>query len=255
MWLSVQENFDLLLGQGKGKPVAVTVQPTDPAIQLGINANTNTVGYLDNWGAVDVHVAGTAVCDEQCGPNEQNGTFSGHVGGMSSQVTLGKGATELTFSALGLGPDTSYVALDDSRLSTLDINPKHGRKLSITMKKTDAGTLITFDPVLDIKLAMMLNRLSESLRVDMPAWLGDEIFDVMLGGAAKPSVPIPAPTCDAFGEPVSKSQIQVVSGSLRMSATSLATPVNVVAGMCLTSVDSTATAPHPLSLLQSGVCN
>jgi hypothetical protein len=251
---SILEGFDLLVGQAKGKPVAVTVQPTDPAALLTLNSLTNTLGCAANLGAVDVQIAGTAVCDDSCGQSEQTGTFSGHLGGVTSQFTLSQGATELTFSALGLGSDTSFVALNNNRLGTLDVNPNNGRKLSVTFKKTAGGTLVTFDPALDLKLAMMLNKLSESLRVDMPAWLGDEIFDVLLGGDPKPSVLIPAPTCDAYGTPVSKSEVEVVTGTLSLAATSLPTPVTVTAGMCLLPVDSVASDAHPFTQVAAGVC-
>ena len=251
---SLLERFDLLVGQAKGKPVAVTVQPSDPAVQLSINSATNTLGYAANLGAADVQVAGAAVCDDQCGTSEQTGTFSGHLGGLSSQFTLTQGATELTFSALGLGNDTAFVALNNEPLGTLDVNANGGRKLSVSFKKVTGGTLVTFDPALDIKLAIMLNKLSESLRVDMPDWLGNEIFDVMLGGAPQPSVLIPTPTCDIYGTPISKNQLQVASGTLSLSASSLAAPVTVAAGMCLLPVDGAAGDAHPFSQVQAGVC-
>ncbi len=251
---SLLEKFDLLVGQAKGKPVAVTVQPTDPTDQLTINSATNTIGYVLNEGAVDVQGAGAAVCDDQCGMAEKTGTFSGHVGGITSQFTLTQGASELTFSALGLGKDTAFVALNGDPLGTLDVNPNAGRKVSVTFKKTAMGTLVTFDPALDLKLAMMLNKLSESLRVDMPVWLENEIFDVMLGATAKPSILIPAPTCDAYGEPISKNEIQVASGTLSLSASSLAAPVTVTTGMCLLPLDGAAGDAHPFSQVQAGIC-
>ncbi len=251
---SLLERFELLVGQAKGKPVAVTVQPSDPALQLSINSATNTLGYAANLGATDVQVAGAAVCDDQCGASEQTGTFSGHLGGLSSQFALTQGATELTFSALGLGADTAFVALNGDPLGTLDLNANSGRKLSVSFKKVAGGTLVTFDPALDIKLAIMLNKLSESLRVDMPDWLESEIFDVMLGGAAPSSVLIPTPTCDIYGTPISKNQIQVAAGTLSLDASSLAAPVTVAAGMCLLPVDGAADDAHPFSQVQAGVC-
>jgi hypothetical protein len=251
---SILQRFDLVVGQAKGKTVAVAVEPTDPAALLTLNSVTNTLGCAVNAGAVNVQVAGTAVCDDSCGANEQAGMFSGHLGGMTGQFTLSKGANELTLSALGLGSDTSFVALNNDPLGTLDVNPNNGRMLSVTFKKTTDGTLVTFEPALDIKLAMMLNKLSESLRVDMPAWLGDEIFDVILGAAPQPSVLIPAPTCDVSGTPVSKSEVEVVTGTLSLAASSLATPVTVTAGMCLLPVDNVASDAHPFSQVTSGIC-
>lgn len=251
---SIVQAFDLLVGQAKGKPVAVKVAPSQPTSQLTINANTNTLGYAFNLGAVDVQVAGAAVCDDQCGSKEKVGTFSGHLGGWTGAVSISQGAQELTLSNLGLGGDTSYVALDADRLGTLDVNPNNGRKLSVTFKKVSNGTLVTFNPALDIKLALMLNKLSESMRVDMPTWLTDQIFDVMLGGDAVSSVLIPAPTCDASGQETKKNQLGVVSGTLTLKASGLASPVTVAAGMCLVPVENADGNAHPFSKLAAGVC-
>jgi hypothetical protein len=255
---SVVEKFDLLVGQAKGKPVAVTVLPSNPTALLTLNSVTNTLGYAANLGAVDVQVAGAAVCDDSCGTKEKTGTFSGHLGGFTGEFSTRKAATDLTFSGLGIGSDSSNVTLNGDALGTLDVNPNNGRKLSVTFKKTTEGTLVTFDPALDIKLAMMLNKLSESLRVDMPEWLSNEIFDVMLGGAAKPSVLLPAATCDVYGEVTSKSQVKVVTGNLSLSSSSLPSPVSVPASMCLVPVDtsdsSSDSKANPFSRLRAGTC-
>ena len=251
---SVLQKVDLLVGQAKGKPVAVTVLPSDPTTQLTINSVTNTLGYTAALGAVDVQIAGAAVCDDTCGSNEQNGTFSGHLGGVNGGVNVTKGAQELTVAGIGLGNDTSFVALNNDRLGTLDVNANNGRKFSVTFKKTADGTLVTFDPALDIKLALMLNKLSESMRVNMPEWLNDQIFDVMLGGAAKPSVLVPAATCDSYGNSTTKGQLQVVTGNLTMSASSPSTTVSVAAGMCLVAVDGADSNSNPVSQLKSAAC-
>jgi hypothetical protein len=251
---SVIEKLDLLVGQAKGKPVAVTVQPSDPTWELTLNSATNTLGYSVNFGAIDGSVAGTAVCNSKCGSKEKDGTFSGHFGGYSLQTSVSKGATELTVSNLGFGSDTSYVALNNDRLGSLDVNANNGRKFSMNFKKTDGGTLVTFEPALDIKLAIMLNKLSDSMRVDMPSWLSDEIFDVMLGGAAKPSVLIPAPICDSNGDATTKSQLKVVTGELTLSSSSLSSKVDVASGMCLLPVDGSDSQANPVSRLKAGTC-
>jgi hypothetical protein len=250
---AVIEKVDVKVGQAKGKPVEVTLQPSNPTMELTINAATNTLGYALNYGAVDVKVAGAAVCgsDSKCGDKEKNGTFSGHLGGYSAGFTVSKGAEALTVSNLGLGNDTAYVALNNDRLGTLDINPKDGRKFSMTFKKTAEGTLVTFDPALDIKLAIMLNKLSDSLKVDMPAWLSNEIFEVMLGGAATPSVLVPTAASDTGGN---KSQLKVVNGKLSLSESSLSSPVEVAAGMCLGAADAADGDVPPFSLFSANVC-
>lgn len=252
---SLVEKFNLLVGQAKNKPVAVTVLPSSPSSMLTLNSITNTIGYSLNVGAADVQVAGTAVCDDTCGTREETGTFSGHFGGITGAFSTRKAATEITFSGLGLGSDTTQVALNGDPLGTLDVNPSDGRKLSVSFKKTSDGTLITFDPALDIKLAMMLNKLSESLRVDLPSWLEDEIFEVMVGGAAKPSVLVPAPTCDAYGQATSKSELVVVAGNVSLRETSLPSPVVAAPGTCLLPVDGLDSKAAPFSYWRAGTCH
>lgn len=252
---SVIEKFDLLVGQAKGKPVAVTVQPSDPTWEITLNSATNTLGYALNLGAADAMVAGAAVCNSSCGTKEKTGTFSGHLGGYSVKTSVSRSATELALANIGFGNETSYVALDGERLGSLDVNATNGRRYSMTYTRTaEGGTLVTFEPALDIKLALMLNKLSDSMRVDMPAWLGDEIFEVMLGGAAKPSLLIPAPTCNPDGSSTSNSQLEVASGTLTLSATSRPGKVEVAAGMCLLPVEGTEDDVHPFSRLKAGTC-
>jgi len=49
-------------------------------------------------------------------------------------------------------------------------------------------------------------------------------------------------------------QLKVVDGALSLSSSSLATPVEVPAGMCLGAVDGADGDANPISLLQADVC-
>lgn len=252
---SILERFEMLVGQAKGKPVSVMVQPSNPTSQITINSVTNTIGFKENIGAIDVSVAGSAVCgDMDCGQKEESGTFGLHLAGFTGEFATTANATELTFAGLGLGADSSFLAINGQHLVTADVNPDAGRKFSMNFKKTAEGTLVTFEPALDLQIAIAMTNLSESMRVDMPDWLFNEVFDVTLGGAPKPSILIPSATCDANGNSSVKEQLKVVTGNLTLGATSLSSPVEVSAAMCLLPVESSASEPHPFSLLSSGVC-
>jgi len=252
---AIIEQFTLITGQAKGKPVSVTVQPSNPTSQVTINSVTNTIGFQENLGTIDVSVAGAAVCGSlKCGTKEQSGTFGLHLAGATGEFATTANATDITFSNLGLGAESSYLASNGQHLTTVDVNPNAGRKFSMNFKKTTEGTLVTFDPALDLQVAMAMSNLSDSMRVDMPEWLASEVFDVTLGGAPKPSVLVPAATCDANGNSQPKDQLQVVSGSLELKSTSIPNPVDVAAGMCLLPVSSSASKPNPFTLVKAGVC-
>jgi hypothetical protein len=235
--------------------VSVSIQPTSPTSQITINSNTNSITFSENIGTVDVTAAGSAVCgDLKCGTPEEAGTFGLHVAGLTGQFATSAGATEVTFSELGLGADTSYLSLNGQKLTQVDLNPSSGRKFSMNFKKTDAGTLVTFEPELDLSVAMAMSNLSEKMRIDMPDWLSNEVLDVTLGGAPKPSVLIPSKVCDASGTVTTKDQIEVIAGKLSLDATSIAAPVEVMAGMCLVPVENAENLTHPMTLVTSGVC-
>lgn len=247
--------FELVTGQTTGKPVSVTVQPTTPTSQITLNSNTNSVSFSENIGTVDVSAAGTAICDGlKCGAPEEAGTFGLHVAGLTGSFATSAGATEVTFSDLGLGADTSNLTLNGQALTEVDLNPNSGRKFSMNFKKTDRGTLVTFEPELDLSIAMAMNHLSETAKVDMPDWLSNEILDVTLGGAPKPAVLIPAKICNADGSTTTKDQLEVATGTLTLGATSIAAPVEVTAGMCLVPAENTENLTHPMARVASGVC-
>lgn len=252
---SIVERFELVTGQAKGKRVSVSVQPSNPTSQVTINSVTNVIGFQENLGTIDVSVAGAAVCDSlKCGTKEQSGTFDLHLAGATGEFATTAHATDITFSNLGFGAESSYLSSNGQHLTTVDVNPNAGRKFSMNFKKTAEGTLVTFDPALDLRVAMAMSNLSDSMRVDMPEWLASEIFDVTLGGAPKPSVLVPAATCDANGNSQIKDQLKVVSGNLELKSSSIPNPVDVAAGMCLLSVSSSAPKPNPISVVAAGVC-
>lgn len=253
---SIIERFELLTGQAKGKPVSVTMQPSSPTSQVTINSVTNTIGFRENIGTIDVSAAGTAVCNSSmnCGTQEQSGTFGLHLAGLTGEFAATAHATDLTFSNLGLGSESSYLASNGRQLTTVDVNPNAGRRFSMNFSKTAEGTLVTFEPALDLRIAMAMSNLSDSMRVDLPEWLANEVFDVTLGGAPKPSVLVPATTCDANGQPQTKEQLEVVAGSLQLKATSIPNSIDATAGMCLVPVSSSASQPHPFSLVAAGTC-
>lgn len=66
----------MLTGLAKAKPISVTVQPTTPTSEVSLNSVTNTVGFKEDIGTIDVSVAGAAICENMSsGTAEQAGAF------------------------------------------------------------------------------------------------------------------------------------------------------------------------------------
>jgi hypothetical protein len=254
-------------------PVLVRVAAAENAASLTLDSDADTVEVAMDVGAIDVTTPGNVLCDTEvssigsadpgdpnggeeiieesgCGPEEENGQLDWHLAGASASViSSAQAADSWTISGVGLGGDTTYLNLNDQSLVGYDLNANEGRKISITVTEEADSTVVTFEPALNMKLAMQLNRLSDELKVDLPTWLMDEVFDVTFGGPAKKSVRIPRiEDCGGSGA----EQIEVAEGNLMLNASSLANPINIEAGMCL--VEADPDAEHPFEVIGAGVC-
>lgn len=254
--LSLLENLRLDVEEEPGKAVSITVAASEPTTELRLDANTNTMSWRQNLSTVDVAASGSLFCEDEpsCGTQEQQGTFHLHLAGATGEFELSSGTDQFSLRNWGFGSETSYLALNDTRLVSVDLNPNAGRTLNVHFSDVPEGILVSFEPSLDLKVATALTSLSESLRADLPEWLLDEVFDVTFGGAPKPSILIREPECDAYGQPLGDEEVEVQSGTLSFAATSLPAPVTVDAGMCVVPVESSVEDPHPFMTIAAGVC-
>lgn len=255
--MSLPDALHLEVSPETNKLITVDVGASPTAEVAHLDANTNSIDWKSNYGSIDVGATGTFFCDEvnsKCGDQERFGTFALHLSGLSGSDVLSPNSNEVSVNGYGFGDETSFVTLNDTRLASADLNPNSGRTLNVTFTDVSEGILVSFEPELDLSVAMTLNKLSDSLKVDMPSWLFDEVFDVSLGGDPKSSILIRDGRCVYEGEPTIEDRAMLQSGTLTMAATSLAQPVTVDPGMCVVPVETAVEKPHPFMTLGSGVC-
>lgn len=253
--LSLLEDLRLEVEPEPGKAVSVNVEASRPTSELHLDANAKSLSWRQNLATMDIAAAGSLFCedDSDCGTKERTGTFRLHLAGATGLLSATDGSNSVSLAACGLGDETSFVALNDERLVSVDLNPNTGRTLDVQFADTAEGIVVSFEPELDLSVAVALTHLSDSLRVDLPDWLSDEIFDVTFGGDPKPSVLIRRPEC-LDGVQIGDSQVQVTQGTLAFAATSLGEPVTVEAGMCVIDTDSSEEDPHPFTTIAAGIC-
>lgn len=238
---------------GEQEPVDIRYGVSPEAMLLRINGPANQLSAALSYPTIDASAAGSLFCGEtsSCGPQELDGTFSYHLAGLSGETTLSPGDSEIDIVNLGLGNEATTVSLNDATLGSLDVNADSGRRLSINAKSVEGGTLVTFSPELDLRLAMALSNLSEGLRMDLPEWLSDEIFDVTLTGESSASVLVPLRNCDGSAT----EQIRVESGTLSATATSATSSLSVQAGSCIGAVETPADGAHVVDTFEAQVCS
>ncbi len=235
-----------------GDAIVGSYAASEDAVSATFDGDEGTIAYAIDWKNIDVTIPGSVVCGEteDCGDKEREGSFNVHVGGLSYGTVLQDGLTEIVIDDVGLGNDTTAVRLNDESLVEIDLNPQDGRRLTIQIQDTEAGTLVTFEPKFDLRIATTLSNLSESLRADLPGWLEDEIFRVTFGGDARAQMLIPDDCNDGGQSP------EIVEGTLTLEATSSSGPVVVEAGMCVVQAEAAEdeTLSHPFDMIAAGTC-
>jgi hypothetical protein len=262
MELAIREAVELR-ALADGHAVDVVLASATPAMSLRADSSAQQISFVQDWNELDVMVPGAVLCDEDsdCGAKEQNGMFHFHLAGLNGSVTATSGQNgQLSLSNLGYGDGTTFVNLDNETLYTLDINPENNRRFSLHLSDEGDSVLATFEPKLDMRMALMLGQLSDSLKMDLPDWLMDEVFDVTFGGAGRARVRIPKENCMEmldFGAPEdtesTSEALEIVEGTLTLSSTTGGTVV-VEAGMCLAAIETSAEEPHPFETVAAVIC-
>lgn len=173
-----------------------------------------------------------------------SGTFDLDLQGASATLVLEDALEALVVANIGFGDGTSTISLDEFELVALDFNAEAGRRMALTIAPTDALPSFTFDPELDLALAIDLTPLADA-GDDVPSYLLEEQYTVTADG----SMPTLQPVLAADG---TSGGLRVASGNLRIA--SATDEVVVPTGACLLA-DELAPGEHEiLGYLASGDC-
>lgn len=229
---------------GRPHPLELKVGVADPLWAARFQQPAQRVQLSAGVQAVDAALPFDLLCSSDdpqaergsCGARERQGRLSLHLAGLQGQLALDAAAEQLQLTGLSLGAQSSTVALDGDRLARLDLNPDHGRAFDATLRELPQALELTVSPAIDLKLALALTHLSDSMKVDLPDWLMDELFEVMLGGPPRATLRIPRATpCAPAAEPAQR--VEISAGRLQLAASSLSQELVVDAGQCIVPVD------------------
>lgn len=266
--VSVVEAVRVAYEQGDMAGLELKLAKADSAQAMQIKRGGERIELSSGWGAIDVALPGALICgdDQQsggdggsggdgssglaCGNKESEGTLSAHLDGLSGTVVLDGDASEVRLDDLGLGDSSTTLKLNSDRLAKVDLNPDAGRRFSALIAKVAGGIEVTVEPALDLKVAMTLMHLSETAAADLPEWLADEIFEVMLGGDPKAKLLIP--TDDDPCDDTPAGQAKMIEGRLTLSASSVDNDVVVPAGQCISSAE--LEDAHPFETIAPSAC-
>jgi len=240
-----------------GQPDSVSGQARDDCVGFhsAISGGTSEAQWAWELGDFEFTVPGVINCDApECGEAERQQDWVYSLGGISATA----------WQPSPSEPENLRLDVVAQRASRARVGPNEfarggigklgqGGHLGLSVDKTPAGYWVTFEPALNLGGAMTITAFSEQMRMNLPAWLQDEIFDVTLGGDPRAQVFVPARApCaeepDADPVPPLRRNVEVVSGELRLTRSS--GDVVAAAGGC---VGKTLTAEEGLALTSDWV--
>ncbi len=254
---SILDGLKLLLQSDDGEQVSYSVAKTDPALELRVNGESETVSVRYNYGAVHYSAPleqlmrlirddddddrtvdpSTAVAPEPAAAKEYTGVVELSLAGYTGTLSYAADSDHFQFRDVSLGNETSTLKHDGNVLAALDLNPENGRGFDMTIRPTaDESTepgqsvLVEVDPTIDVRLNFDFGHLADQVE-DLPA--------VLLGDALRFWFEGDEP---AFF--VDSDRVRMVSGSLHLESEQASeSNLTVSPGMCLTATSSAPPVP------------
>lgn len=161
---------------------------------IGISGATGEAQFAAELGNFELTIPGSVNCDvEECGQAERTENWVYTLGGISMTAEQ-PGPSEPENLRVNVNAQSASKArVGAKEFANGGIGKKgQGGRIGLSVDKTPEGFLVSFSPALNLGGAMTITSFSDQLRMNLPSWLQDEIFDVTFGGDPKAQVFVPA---------------------------------------------------------------
>jgi len=244
-----------------GAPDEARYQASGDCIGMQVALGPKSEGSLvaTHLGVIDADLAGSSHCPDltSCGEKERTGRFAYHAGNVSAilaQPPEGSGQDVSLQLATG-ERSTASVAGDEFASGALGADASGGH-VATTVSSDEQSFLVTFEPSLDIGAAMTISAFSDEMRLDLPSWLSDEIFDLTFGGEPVGSIRVPmrelCPEDGIPGPEVARREVRVETGGGVMSVAD-GRVLEASAGQCIgQSLADSSTFDHISDFWEAG---
>jgi len=238
--LSASIDKDLLVeGQAEGEKYQFSLKKQSPVISISFDEKAKKLGWDLNFNQIKAMIA-SKLFDKK-----SSGLVELALGGLSASMTLAaKQAFKLT--NLGLGNTTSYLKHQGKDVVKLDLNPKHTRKFSLTLKRVNDAPEVQISPAFDLQAYINLSTFAEASK-ELGKWAKGTKFQIFLNNNGKEAAFAPVK-----GE---KPLIKIKKGALLLKDITADKKLNVPEGGC---IQPTPNKPAPdasfIDLFIAGKC-
>jgi hypothetical protein len=222
----------------------ITSAATDPLLSLTADGDAGTITGRIGLGQTEVVDAW-----EPDGNKSSGADMRVVLGGLTGAITFTEASETVKLTGLGLGKGSTYMEVRGQRIFQLDLNESDGRAYDATIDFDSAGTpRLAISPRFDLVMAWKLAAVASDFKSAPAAHLLDERYQLKLDGASGMG--------PAFSPHESKNGdgLRLLSGTLVLSSSKVATPVTVQSGQCLLGKEPAA-GEHPvLGAFSAGPC-
>ncbi len=161
---------------------------------VGISGASKEAQLAASFGHFELTVPGSVNCDaSECGPKERTEDWVYELGGVYATVEQPgpDDPNNLYLNVVAQKASTARVGADEFARGGIGDQGRGGH-LGLSVDKTPEGFLVSFQPALTMGGAMTISSFSDQLKMNLPDWLNDEIFDLTFGGDPQAQIFVPA---------------------------------------------------------------
>ena len=162
-------------------------------------------------------------------PPEAKGIFSVALPGFHGALSYTLGDDAISLNNIGLGKDTSIIAVNGEPIIAIDLNADAGRQMSLSvMADGEDDMAFQITPSMALSVMFAWNKVSDVIE-DIPSFLLDETIGINFAGSETPTIKI-VNTDES-------TDVMVASGELRFTSTAMDSDVVISEGQCFVGVD------------------
>ena len=231
---SFEEDFELEVRSGNASPATeLRAAKSTPSLKLEADPETRIVRFTGDLRMLEFIFPEDDFCEDEatCAAVK---AIAAKLPGLSGVLEFDGETEEIRFTDVSMGESNATLTYGDTTVIRSDLNPEDGRSFTGSIRRAESGDYVMqVQPKIHLALALKLLDTAES-EEDLPDWLEDQLFDVMLSGEPLAEVVLPADEACVSSD---LNAIKVQTGTLTWKETHNGSmtdnTLTVAEGMCM----------------------
>lgn len=208
-------------GKAEGEKYSFSLAKQASILSASYDKNAKKLSWGINFNQIKAALAAKLF------DSKEKGLVEIALGGISASMTLAaKQAFKVT--NIGLGTTTSSLKINGKTIAKVDLNPKHTRKFSLTLKRVGDKPELSISPAFDLQAFIDLSSIAEAAK-EVGKWAKGNTLQIFLDGGGKDAIILPIKTTGKDRQPT----LKVKAGTLKIKNITTKKELTVLQGACL----------------------